>query len=82
MATLFSCYLIPAPTPPRSVTVTLINPNTILVKWIRPASSNGAISYYTVYAIPFITKTSPTLRGKRSSDSLQTISKVKYVVIA
>ena len=41
-----------APSAPRDVTVTLIAPQVVEVRWMVPASPNGVITHYTVYAIP------------------------------
>ena len=71
------CWFNTAPTPPTNVATVLITPNTILVTWIRSSAYSGRIVYHTVYATPFISKSSFIPRAKRQADSLPAVAKVR-----
>ena len=47
------CFLT-GPSAPRNVTVRLIAPLLVEIRWRQPAVSNGQIIHYTVYAIPIV----------------------------
>ena len=65
-----------APTVPRDVRVRQIRPLLVEVSWRAPATSNGVITHYTVYAIPQLSY--EATRGKRQTTSPpQTIKKVE-----
>lgn len=66
-----------APSPPRDVSVRIIRPLLVEVRWKVPAVTKGSIVHYTVYAIPLVS-TEPT-RGKRQTDSATLPKTLKMV---
>ena len=57
------------PSAPRDVTVCLITPRLVEVKWRAPALSNGQIIRYTVYAIP-IAVSGPAISKRQAASNL------------
>lgn len=55
-----------APSPPRNVSVRLVKPMTVEIRWRTPALPNGNISQYTVYAVPFTS-------GDDGAETLKTV---------
>ena len=70
-------HLLTGPSAPRDVTVRLITPLLVEIRWRRPAVSNGQIIRYTVYAIP-ITVSGPAISKRQAAPNLpsRTITQV------
>lgn len=57
------------PSAPRNVTVRIIRPLLVEIRWRAPAVSNGQIIRYTVYAIP-IAVFGPAIRKRQAAPNL------------
>ena len=72
-----SPHRLTGPSAPRDVTVRLVTPRLVEIRWRRPAVSNGQIIRYTVYAIP-ITVSGPAISKRQAAPNLpsRTITQV------
>ena len=64
-----SPHCLTGPSAPRDVTVRLITPQLVEVRWRRPAVSNGQIIHYTVYAIS-IAVSGPAISKRQAAPNL------------
>ena len=67
------------PSAPRDVTVRLITPQLVEVRWRAPAVSNGQIIRYTVYAIP-IAVSGPAISKRQAASNLPS-GTIKHVCL-
>ena len=72
-----------APSAPRNVTVRIVTPVIVEVKWKAPAAPLGVIVLYTVYVTPLNTGIDQPTRKKRqtSSEGVQIIKQVSHHII-
>ena len=63
-----SPHRLTGPSAPRNVTVRLVTPRLVEIRWRRPAVSNGQIIRYTAYAIPIAVSGSAISKRQAASN--------------